>query len=480
MKYIFIFATIFALLNCKFENNEEITIEVIEEGHFYIGREEGKFGLAAKTNDQNDFFNAADIEENTHFNMNMTRKDHTDIYPLDCRLWKDEQKELFVFCEIKTEVIGEVECSIVNTINFEYKTKNVSIKFDVEYFELHEVEGKLPFLYSSSREIQIKENQKVYNLEFKIDSYNEEPLFISVDKLFVHLEKCKKGEQNVLKCELLKDNLDIISKKENSYYVYFIAENFGYYYFPFVKPIKIIYPYTKKENIYFSLVNITNNQIEIGSYITFETNVTSMNMEKIKTADFDLSLDETKTPTCHFIKHNKTTPLYMSCEWGYTRDYTIEQIEGFNQNDLHFKYNFILGTQNFTETIHMIEPYNSGITYVYPETLNFIDKNSSEIFIKTDLDNITLNEEGNDLQCENGNNYRKCIVTKSHFKNEENGYYLFHHRNRVNEEKNFTNYEAFGLNVIFERDDEPKSSDDSEFRKISFSLLVLISVFALF
>ena len=55
--------------------------------------------------------------------------------------------------------------------------------------------------------------------------------------------------------------------------------------------------------------------------------------------------------------------------------------------------------------------------------------------IKSDLDNITLNEEGNDLQCENGNHYRKCIVTKSDFKNEENGYYFFHHKNKINKEK---------------------------------------------
>ena len=470
MKYIFIFLCIFALLNCKIEDNDEITIEVPQGvEHIYIGSQEGKFGLAANTKDQNDFFNSADIEEKTHFDFNITSKENNaNTYPLTCRLWKDEQKELTVLCQITTELKQGDEFSIEDTINFEYNTKNVTIVFNVQYLEFHQVEGKLPFLYSSKKDITIT-NQKTINLEFKIDSYNEEPLFISKDYTFVHLENCKKGQSNILKCELPRENLDIIANKENSYNVYYINENLGYDYFPFVKPINIKYQ-NNKEDIHFKLVKLVNNKIEIGSYITFETNI--INMDKIKTTSFDLNLPEKIVLDCHFIKHDKSTPLYMSCYYGYTRpNYTIEQIEGFNQNNLHHKYNFIFETQNFTETIYTIDSgsYMNYIKNAYPESLDFTEKDSYKIYIDTELDNITLNENGEYLDCEKGYNFRKCTVPKSYFKEEKNKYYLFQHQ--VNEGNNTINYEAFGVKVIFEKENPVNSG---KIIKYSFGLFALI------
>ena len=39
---------------------------------------------------------------------------------------------------------------------------------------------------------------------------------------------------------------------------------------------------------------------------------------------------------CFFIKHDKLAPLYLSCSIGFIGDYTIERIEGFTENLIHY------------------------------------------------------------------------------------------------------------------------------------------------
>ena len=62
-----------------------------------------------------------------------------------------------------------------------------------------------------------------------------------------------------------------------------------------------------------------------------------------------------------------------------------------------------------------------------------------------------------------------CTVPKSYFKEEKNKYYLFHHQ--VNEGNNTVNYEAFGVKVIFEKENPVNSGKIS---KYSFGLFALI------
>ena len=447
MKYIFILLGIFALLNCKVEDSGEINIEIVSETdkHVYIGKQEIKFWISANFKDENDFFNSEDIEE-TLFNVDIKGKNSGSKYPLICRFWKDKDKELSLFCKISTE-FNDNEFSIDTITKFEYNSKNVTLGINVPYLEFHLVEGKLPFLYSSKRNIAITD-QKTIPLEFQIDTYNEEPLFISKDNTFVHLENCHKAESNLLKCEIPRDNLDIIANKENSYDVYYIHEKIGYQYFPFVKAININYQ-NNKEDINFSLVKLTNNKVETGSYITFETNV--KNMDKIKTTSFYLTLQDNKQLDCHFIKHDISTPLLMSCSYGYNLDnYTIGVIKGFNQSNLNHKYNFVHEEQDFSETIHTIESESVQhyIKNVYPETLDFKKKDSYEIFISPGLNNIALIENGKDLECRGGEDLKICTVPKSYFKDKNNGYYYLQHKGKEGDNTiNFINYETFGVNV---------------------------------
>ena len=61
----------------------------------------------------------------------------------------------------------------------------------------------------------------------------------------------------------------------------------------------------------------------------------------MKTNNFDLNMtneDKEINLECHFIKHNKITPLYMTCQYNYNFGFTIKQMQ-FSLNDLHYKYN---------------------------------------------------------------------------------------------------------------------------------------------
>ena len=471
MKYIFILLSIFALLNCKVEDNDEITIEIASEAneHFYVGKTKVKFGISANFKDENDFFDSEDIEE-TIFHVDMKAKKSGSTYPLVCRLWKDEDKELSLLCNISTQ-FNDNEFSIDDITKSEYNSKNVTLIINVPHLEIEQEESELPFLYSSKKNIAITD-QKTVPLEFKCDSYNEEHLFISKDNTFVHLENCHKEESNLLKCEIPRDNLDIIANKENSYDVYYLHEKIGYQYLPLVKAININYQ-NNKEDINFSLVKLTNNKVETGSYITFETNV--KNMDKIKTTSFYLTLQDNKQLDCHFIKHDISTPLLMSCYYGYNLDnYTIGVIEGFNQSNLHHKYNFVLETPDFSETIHTIESESAQhyIKNVYPETLDFKKKDSYEIFISPGLNNITIIENGKDLECRGGEDLKICTVPKSYFKDKNNGYYYLQHKGKEGDNTiNFINYETFGVNVNVE--------NLGEISKYSLGLFALIFLLVL-
>ena len=114
-------------------------------------------------------------------------------------------------------------------------------------------------------------------------------------------------------------------------------------------------------------------------------------------------------------------------------------------------------------------------TYVihsYPETLDFTLTDSLTIYIYTPwskyINNIRLNENGEDLDCSDVLAIKKCTVKKDHFKNRESGYYLIHHKNNV--DKYVANDEDFGVNVII----APIVNKSGNLNKFTFGLLTLL------
>lgn len=472
MKDILIFFCILTLLTSKIENPEEITIEVNIDGYSYheVGAEEGKFGINSQTQDVNDFFNIDDIQENTHFNYNIISKDDN-TYPLDCKLWKDERKDISIICGLKTNLIKDEERFQINdTLNIEYNSKKVNINLYVEEIVLRIKGEKIPFIYSSLQEINITENQKMIDIKFNYDMYNNEPLCLYQDLLYLYLDNCKKVDSKILNCQIPKEKLDIYALKENTFGLFSYNTNTGYFnQFNLVKPIKINYPDIIKEDINLSLVNLTNKEIGNGGFITFETNIT--NMDKIKTGIFIIDLSDDIQYVCNFIKHDSITPLYMTCSDKRSRNYTFEEIGGFNQSNIHYKYNFILPKQRFNETVTFLKKVSGWIVNIYPETLDFSNKDENILYISSDFANIRLNVEAEDLKCEERKEVRICTVPKSHFKNKENGNYLIHYK--IKENEYITSYEYFGVDVTL-------SSSLLKINQYSLGLFAFIYLLLLF
>ena len=327
-----------------------------------------------------------------------------------------KKKKIKVFCDLEGEFQETEEFPIKESVNITYKsTKNVTINFDIDSFVLEKIEGKLPFLYSNTQIINLEVNDTKVDLEFKMSSYNDEKLYVYHDHDYTYapIENCKKGNK-VLNCEISREKLDIIANKENEFVVCFLNEFLGLEDFDYVNHVKINYPDIEKETIHFNFVKIVNPDVEIQYFVNFETNI--VNLPILKTSFFKLQYSQDNSAECYFIKHEKSKPLYLSCSVGYTGNFTIEGIQGFEAKNIHHKYDFIADPQDFNGTISSTEPYNSVILNVYPETLDFTIKDSLEVYVETQMntliENIRLNPDGEDLKCDNIANYKKCTVWK--------------------------------------------------------------------
>ena len=109
-------------------------------------------------------------------------------------------------------------------------------------------------------------------------------------------------------------------------------------------------------------------------------------------------------------------------------------------NDINAKYNFIIQPVKNTETITIINS-NFSLVYIYciyPNILNFNEKNSFEINLyleregSTPLEGITFNEKAKDLECIDLEYKIKCNVSKEHFKGINNEYYYIKYNNNPN------------------------------------------------
>ena len=224
MKYIFIFISIFSLFTCKIEDSESINITITNsEEKQYIGSQNPMIALKSSNRDDLNFFDDSDIEENTHYQFQITGNG-TNTYEVSCRLWKDEKNYIVTFCDLTGEFKVIEEFNIEDKFYFNYKTKNVTLNFKVDYLRLYRIEGKLPFLYSKSQKITVTEGQELVGLTFKVFSYNDEKIFLGVDNIgFTQFDNCRK-ESNNLYCEFMKKDFNISANNTNNARIGYINE----------------------------------------------------------------------------------------------------------------------------------------------------------------------------------------------------------------------------------------------------------------
>ena len=416
---IFFILGINILVNCK-EVNEDITITIhYGQDKQNIGNKNGMLVFISKYNDTSNIFDLNDIEEKSYFTVNTTYTNTSNIYPLRCRLWKYRQM-MYLLCNIEISSSDE-NIEVRKKHTFEYKGYNVIIDFYAYNLQIHRYEGNIPFLYNLKEEtINVEESQQTINFEFKVDSYNNEPLFYLDSILYMmKIDNCKM-ESKTLKCEILKKNFDVVAKENNKIYIVYLAFfHGGHGMFQFVNPININYPNIAKEDIYLSLENIKEN------------------------------------------------------------NFTIGEIKQYILNDIHYQYNFIIQPKNLDVNISILNKLGSSLINVYPDTLDFTSEDSLDLYINRDsgIDdrinfNIRLNKDGSDLNCVILEYGKKCTVPKSHFLGKKGGYYYIYHKDRLGNYLAY--YENFGVKVILGGEDDTDNS--GKIVKLSLTIFALFSL----
>lgn len=482
MKYLIIFFSIFTMFNCKIEEDESYIVYVNSENeNFNVGSQNPIFAIDIRSKDEDGIFDDPDIEEKSHFNLTI-EGEKNNSYEANCRFWKGT-KSILIFFDLSGEFKITEKFNITNTTkNITLNSKNVQIKFNIKSLTLKRVEGKLPFLYSKSQQINVTEKDTKIKMMFKIEAYNDEQLFLDIDKYGrIAFETCI-AESNNLKCEISKKNFDFLAIKSNSVSVHYIHNSLGYLEFKYLGSLRINYPKINKEDIYFKIVNITNKEVGFATFITFETNITDI--DKIYISGEQYQINE-ESFYCFFIKHDNISPLYFSCGINFMGEYNIEKIEGFYKNNSHYKYNLIFETQTMDVTIHVNSYPSVTFMNIFPETINFASKDVSQILLfiagRASINSIRFNIDGEDLECTNIpweiGTIKNCTITREHFNNKESGYYLIHYKNSLN--KYVILYESFGLNAILPPPIPPSENPGSSGKMLEYSVGLLALLYLL-
>ena len=337
--------------------------------------------------------------------------------------------------------------TIYQNISIQYNDNNVNLEFDISYMRMYKVSSNVPFIYSDTQNFNIQENQDKINLQFKFESYNNEPLIIkNKNSSIVPLENCKTSGK-ILNCEILKEKLNIVSNTNNAYQLIYYHDIIGSYSFSSTGYIYINYVNIVKENIYLKLEKPVDNKISESNFIAFSTNIT--NLPKIRSEPMITRIMD-ENAFCFLIKHRESTPLYLVCSINKNGDFNIVNYDGFEVNNIHYKYNFILKPGSMDAPISLSNDNYVSVYFIYPEILDFSKKDSINIFLESEQQNwftpLRLNQEGDDLECRyDWSTLMVCKVPKSHFNGAKNGYYYIHHKNEANEYK--AHYESFGVGV---------------------------------
>lgn len=225
-------------------------------------------------------------------------------------MWIGYNDRVIILCNFNENLkTNESIDSKLFTKTVVYKTYNFGLQMLIFSVKLIKVDFNVPFLYSAI-DINVDANSTKINFGLNIDSYNNERLFISSSKYkTINLDKCKR-ESNLLNCEIPKANFDLIANETNKCGISYIFENGEIKGFDYAV-VNINYIGYTKEDIYVKVETIQKTKVDKNSFITASTNIT--NLPLLKSGDFWLNMTSETRSKCYFIKHDNSTPLYLTC-----------------------------------------------------------------------------------------------------------------------------------------------------------------------
>ena len=464
------------ILNIKTEyNKKEIKIGI-----------NGTFDLVTNYDDiQRNIFNSSDIEELTDFVLNLKDKSGNKDYTISCRLWKPFSEKIRILCKLNEILPSSLEVTLTD-IQFDYKTYKILVKSEGSYF-LKQINETIPFLYSEPKEINIKEEENSYQLDFDYDKYGEQflyynkknnidlkqqlndnrPLYLYKNEMkAIKLKNCG-NKDNKLQCNINKgDILEILSFSGENYNLAIKLNSEGLYIFNSVLDIKFNYNITKKE-INIKIEKLLTAIVAKNEFIAYETNIE--NLPSLITDYFIINSEQNQKFNCIFKKSNNQNKVLLLCDANLTGEYSLGKINSYSYDNISIYYKFNIENSENNDKF-VISSEGTKISNIYPLELNFIKKDSYNIIYESEfperLKGIKLNNDSaHELNCESKIWYLECLVDKTHFT--MNGNYYTYHINHLGSKT--ISYEAPLIKVIVEE----KNDDDK-----NLGLIIGLSVAA--
>ena len=457
MKKILIVFFNFIFLNCLNNqlNETNLNITITVETSYRI-REVGKVGtvIISTLFSGPEIFDDKDIAEKTKFeSMVVDNNNDNNNFKIYCRLRNSKLNK--ILCSVDESIPSGDYYVRINDTKFNYNGYEVIINGKGNtYFK--KIDKYLIDIYADNQTIDVEEDKNFYEIKFKIHSYNQERLFLMKEVGIYYLGKCNENK-NELICTISKERLGEIMGKTNERFDYRFNNGEDGGDLPVSEYLYVNYKYPKKEDIYVKITKLLSKCAQSETSIAYATNITNISKITSSFISFKLYFDNLGKNWCSFRK-NDGAPLLIVClmDFGNKKyNNSLSEIkEEIILDNINIKYNFRIQPVKNTEKFYVCTSSGSLILWSYPEVLDFTKQDSITIEYWMDrpnnLDGIKLNKDAPDLDCENINSFKRCIVHKSHFKGKENGYYYTMYRNCLN--SNSILYELPPTKVILTKD----------------------------
>ena len=443
--------------------SKPLEINIIKDNYDIYTGYNGYNGYLYFKTDYNDtilnVFNDSKIEKDIRIHLYI-RYNYGLLSPY-CHLWKNTSNITYIFCEYKSirEPIKSSRYKInIDKEIFTYNNIVINIQQKDDLYMVI-LERPIPFLYSKTQTINLEEGKNTYHLKFSAENYQNENLIIRREYVgFVILDKCSMEKKELI-CPIDKSELEELYFDHVDFNIYY-SYSFG----PLI-PIGtidkvIINNKPPKIDLKITIKKLLESHININDSIVYEVETDVTNVTNLVTGTFILDFkynDRIIIKFCYFKKIEQT-PMYLLCESKLSINLSMslsEIKEIMPLNDIHEKYNFYIQPVKSDDIIN-IAGSGSRLGLIIPKTLDFYTNET--IYIELSLSNVNYTKgirfnlnASEDLDCEDLESIKRCLVPKSHFE-KKNGYHNIYHLNYMNKYIRF--YECSPIQVIFPDDDE--------------------------
>ena len=379
-----------------------------------------------------DFRDSGNIFDKSYFEnkvtIKMTFSAIVYLYNADCYLWKPAGENLRLICKFVENI--KFQKLELNRCTFDYNNKKISI-ISKKDLKIKQLGSTISFLYSDRQIININDTATEYNLVFKEEIYNKEPLILYNDdnnrkNLYLSCEQ----ENKELKCTISKDKLiGLLSKSGEKFCLSQLTQEEGLLKFENVLDITINYDKVVKKEINLNITKLLTQSVEKNNYIVFETNITE-DIPIITTNYFNLNPNKNDAMKCLFKKssNQKDDKLLILCNADTPGVYKFD-ISKTELNDLNILYSFKIPKTSINENVTVSEKEGTKILSVYPDSLDFTSQDTLTIKYQTEnperLKDIKLNTSTSSLECKDKNGIKECTVPQNHF-NISGSYYTYY------------------------------------------------------